>query len=461
MDSMVNTIPLLRGWKALKFKKNALIFKDNRTIYKTKAIRKKYGVQANSPLKYGINTYFIDFGSKCVIYDYKYSFNPNQVTIYNKFLFYVKNNRLVVKEYFPGERFSRYASMRMPVYKGHTKTLLYSWLRRNGFIFKKKFQKYNEKYQILSFVYPELENIFDAFPLRNNKYTTFHSIDSNVTKFLIQKRGVDKFLKLCVGNKGKIVKQILSNPNYKHNLFYTIECLNVLKGILSVEEIIEILSKSQFFEYAWTFRNKKNDIRKFFKQYDKNTIKNWLSNNRNVIQLADTVDIYKRHSKELIIPNTNSIIEIHDNFAKQERKIKDKPITFDETYKKYSYLDNVIFDSFKIEVPKDSEKLREYGENMHHCIFGYKEAMQYGRLLLLGIYKNGELKYNAAIFPTGELQQMRGKFNANPDPNDEITIIGKLKELKILNPFVTPYKAPEPVVDQININNQPVGQLLW
>lgn len=447
---MVNTIPLLRGWKALKFKKNPIIFKDNRTIYKTKALRKKYGIQANSPLRYGINTYFIDFGSKCIIYDYKYSFNPNQITVSNKFLFYVKNKRLVIKKYLPGEKFSRYESMCTPVYNGHTKTLLYSWLRRNGFVFKKKFQKYHAKYQILSFVYPELENIFDAFPLRNKKYTTFNSIGSNITKFLIKKRGIDKFLKLCVGNKGKLVKRILSDPHYKHNIFFTIECFNLLKNILSTEEIIEILPKAPFFEYTWTFRNKKNEIRKFLKQYEKNTIKNWLCN-KDVVRLVDTIDIYKRHSKELIIPNTNNIKEIHDSFAAQERKIKDKPISFDRTYKKYEYLDNVSFDSFKIEVPKDSEKLRCYGENMHHCIFGYKEAMQQGKLLLLGIYKDNELKYNAAIFPTGELQQLRGKFNANPDPNDEITIIGKLKELKILNPSVTPYKSPEPIQEQINI----------
>ncbi len=128
--------------------------------------------------------------------------------------------------------------------------------------------------------------------------------------------------------------------------------------------------------------------------------------------------------------NLKNIDEIHDWITKELKKkgFENQEIKYDEYYQP---MDGVILGDLRIELPKDTWTVMEYGEKLKHCIAGYARNAVNKQCVLMAIYKGGELKYNLEI-RNEQIRQFRGKCNCDPEAADRVIVMefleGKWKE---------------------------------
>ena len=128
--------------------------------------------------------------------------------------------------------------------------------------------------------------------------------------------------------------------------------------------------------------------------------------------------MYEIYAKDLKLPEKpKSLQEIHDDFARQSRRLATQEYFFDLDEKVLN-LDDAGFENYKIVVPKSNYKLIEFGEQLSNCIASYANYMKTKYCLLLGIEKDGILTYNLEI-RNKNIAQFVGKHNARP-PKEEI-----------------------------------------
>jgi hypothetical protein len=81
------------------------------------------------------------------------------------------------------------------------------------------------------------------------------------------------------------------------------------------------------------------------------------------------------------------------------------------------HLDNQILEGYRFKVPKDTDEVRKWGVEMHHCLGSYAPHETF---IILGLYKGDKLTWNMTFqLYKGklELHQMKG-FNNEDPPSD-------------------------------------------
>lgn len=91
---------------------------------------------------------------------------------------------------------------------------------------------------------------------------------------------------------------------------------------------------------------------------------------------------------------------------------------------------------FRLEVPKDTDTLREWGKIMHNCVGSYGHVINAGHIAVLGVFLEDKLVYNIAISVSSDgnrsLQQFYGVCNQAPD----VTHKAQIKQFLIDKRFI-------------------------
>jgi len=77
-------------------------------------------------------------------------------------------------------------------------------------------------------------------------------------------------------------------------------------------------------------------------------------------------------------------------------------------------------------VPRTVGELRAWGKRVGNCIGSYGELASTGRSWLIGVLRDGDLRYTIEILPDRSLRQFVGLRNAAPDRGDALAILAAL-----------------------------------
>jgi hypothetical protein len=118
---------------------------------------------------------------------------------------------------------------------------------------------------------------------------------------------------------------------------------------------------------------------------------------------------------------------LHDVLAADQRRIKtvNQEINHDPKWLALAG----EYEEYRIEVPKDTHTLIEWGGQMANCIGGYTTSAVSNRAFLYAVYKGDKMICNMEMTPKGELRQMVGKHNTTlpqAEYDDILTIVQAL-----------------------------------
>lgn len=102
-------------------------------------------------------------------------------------------------------------------------------------------------------------------------------------------------------------------------------------------------------------------------------------------------------------------------------------------------LDNQVFDNYQFAIPKTNREFMDWGKRLKNCVGGYSHRVLENYCTILGVKKDGELKYALQISPEKKIIQFYGTANTLPDKEDSKKILEKLEEFKIKEVFQREY----------------------
>jgi hypothetical protein len=247
----------------------------------------------------------------------------------------------------------------------------------------------------------------------------------------------DEAIGKIFGFNGRKLKQLIYNRILKDQNLNVLG-FGIFKGLVPLDYFYKLLEIN--FPYGGHFLNfDRTEFRYIFKNYNSKRILDlfieYTKRTRYGGSLNDLLSItqkIKKHKSkfQLIWPEKpHSIDDIHDyvscEFHKLEHELK--TIENKETQEK---LKDFQHEKLKIVFPKDTHEVISWGQKMHHCIGSYAESAANNQIVLLGVEKEGILKYNICIIGN-KLTQFRGFANASPEKEDFEAISSFLKNKKI------------------------------
>ena len=172
-------------------------------------------------------------------------------------------------------------------------------------------------------------------------------------------------------------------------------------------------------------------------------------------EFKDWTNFTEKAKKKGLVPikipsRWKDIKELHDNISRQYRDIK---AAVDNRDIKYSSrileaLDRVEVGGMVIKIPKETAELSKWGQEMGNCIANKSKPAANGSSIILGIYRDEVLLYNAEIsigsplkqsltkekLLSGEekdysiynIREFKGRKNKAPDTKDRNTVVDYL-----------------------------------
>lgn len=149
--------------------------------------------------------------------------------------------------------------------------------------------------------------------------------------------------------------------------------------------------------------------------------------------LRDTAMQWSEKSDKIVIPNNiKSLVEMHDFVSLEYRKLSgdDFPLQFNEEVMAIDGAE--LEDGLKLKLPRTNFELVHWGQKMHNCIGGYGRSMNRseGKQWLLGVYKDGDLKYNIEV-QGKSVRQFYSHHNGSADPKDKAIVMKFLAEKEL------------------------------
>lgn len=295
------------------------------------------------------------------------------------------------------------------------KILLLKWAAKNGVQVNRKWYKYSFFNVCFLLCYPEYEFFLDF-----KKISTITSIQPCLSSHFRGIKGLNHGLDRFCGFHGKKLKSILLEKNDVKFLFF-LETCKTLKGLVTSDDLLSLK------DYIFLGGFKSN--RYFLKNFGRETIMNWLTDDNSYLLRDAAAQYYKNHKEnpenKISLPNGNNIQEIHDvitrNYRRLELQKTNKLIDYGEINEKYKDYEFEI-DGLNVRLPKDSQELIDASGILNNCLTGYTHQHGHGLIILL-------INDKYAISIRGKtLEQFYGKHNGLPDQNDYKKVVDYLRE---------------------------------
>lgn len=307
------------------------------------------------------------------------------------------------------------------------KILLLKWAAKNGVQVNKKWYKYSFINVCFLLCYPEYEFFLDFKKISN---TT--SIQSCLSSHFRGIKGLNHGLDRFCGFHGKKLKSILLEKTDTKFLFF-LETCKTLKGLVTSDDLLSLK------DHIFTGNFKQN--RYFLKNFGRETIMNWLTDDNSYLLRDSASQYYKNHKEnpenKISLPNSNNLRDIHNiittNYRKLELLKTNKLIDYSKVNEKYKDYEFEV-DGLKVRLPKNSQELIITSENLSNCLSGYINQHGYGLIILLI-----NDKYAISIRGT-TLEQFYGKYNELPDQNDYKKVVDYLREKDMIKESLMDYR---------------------
>lgn len=391
-----------------------------------------------------------------------YSFGKNEVSSTSRYTytFRVKNNRIYLYEIRKDEKAVRDVTLKIekvfttlfytqgtdnkPIGKwNHTAILKFKqvfnyFLKENNFPRKLNLKKETATRDLVWFIYPTLKDFGITAPFKGCPLLK----DGASVKDVIKKYfGV---------NSKQVTKLVCETVKNTHNL----EILNdgrVLKKLVKLDHIHVFLKNG-----STSLRRIVN--REFRGGLTVKTYRDFLKSRSEIVRTSLIKDVFQPFQIGNITKYT--VYRFLDDTIRMVRRVEERGATIpndvqkewerlhdwltdfenEQTYEnlKINYseeelvIDNAEIDDLKITLPKDSRELKKWGKALSHCVGSYDHRAARKQSNILGVKKRGEIKYCIEL-QGKSLIQFRGRFNADPDKEDERKVLKLLKENKIIH----------------------------
>jgi hypothetical protein len=305
--------------------------------------------------------------------------------------------------------------------------ILIHFLKRHGIKFKYG-RDFFENLRVACYPFTE------GFALKSN------SLNAVYSRHFIH-GDIKHVVKKCFGTDGgKLTRMVCERIRKDQN--FDVLCLGaVIKGLMPVDYVYQALEKANVTKIKDVDKNrvgvKLNVVRALLKNYNASRVlKLVLDENFGEWYFNDSIIIYGQRKAEpdfQIIEKPKSWQEIHDYLAPRRLAASVKTEEMElPVSPKYKEIDGLEYEGFKIEVPKHTNDLVSYANQMQNCIRWYGSQVVAKQCNILGIYKEDKLVYNISI-RSKVIDQFRGKCNSEPDPEDKSKILKALLEKGIIS----------------------------
>jgi hypothetical protein len=324
--------------------------------------------------------------------------------------------------------------------------ILLSFARRHEF--KQKLSKTKIGENVFKMCYPALGDFGFDYTFGLSKY---------VSRFFRQ-NSIKYGIKKCFGSSGNKLVRIVTEKMRENSTFYPLYMGVSLKNLIKVDDFFTIFSNMEAIptgnrnEIVRLFIAHSSDLVKFRKmlsKYGRERLIILFSHGLDWYSIADTIRFWDGNHQSLPDSPVN-FMEIHDRVcgvgAWTKRNLVEK---FDLKNKtKILELDGCEVDGLKIVVPKTNTDLAEWSDSMHNCVRSYGGHINNGHCSILGIYKEGKIKYNVSVLPTKRIEQFFAACNQPPDFEDKKKVVDFLVDKEIIYKEV-PIPEHQVVIDDL------------
>lgn len=287
----------------------------------------------------------------------------------------------------------------------------------------------NKSIRILSSSEVEFFNTFNSFDEFLEKTIGGHS--KKLTKLFYNAQLVDK-INICL--LIAVFAKIYPNLDY---IVALIDYFNESKKNKGNNNKVSFDATHAYAMMEWAIDDKKNKIltQRFEKLFSFKKFKNLLRRSDNAVfddspdwiitnpwlTSAELVDIFgmiaslrKRSFAELLSKKSyiNSLMALHDLciHIKNKEKVVKRRFLFPKFQEIINHLQS--FEEFEIRFPKNNYDLIDWGNSLNNCIgtAEYSEMALKNKILLMGLFLEGELMYTAEVNLKGKVLQCEGKY---------------------------------------------------
>jgi hypothetical protein len=143
-------------------------------------------------------------------------------------------------------------------------------------------------------------------------------------------------------------------------------------------------------------------------------------------------DITVKHEHSLDLPRLRDLCELHDYLTKVYNSLIHQPVDL-RVDLNVERLDGREIGIYKLEVPRVSTTLLEWGRKLDHCVGSYVNAVNEGRTSIVGVNdEKGEPIYTIQLIEGVELyriNQFYGAHNTEPPAEDKESISNYILDL--------------------------------
>jgi hypothetical protein len=145
-------------------------------------------------------------------------------------------------------------------------------------------------------------------------------------------------------------------------------------------------------------------------------------------EIANTIDI---EATPLALSKAKKLNEYHDQLANYHAKLRYQNVPF-----KPLEFDGEELGEFTIRTCKDSHELIEWSTYMGNCVSSYRSEIIAGRVVMCGLFKDGDLVYNLSLTPVGKkfrIQQLNCRYNKGYTSEDYSLVESFLGDRNVLS----------------------------
>jgi len=227
--------------------------------------------------------------------------------------------------------------------------------------------------------------------------------------------------------------------------------MRVVLGDLIPLDYYEDFNEMEFSRFLPTTYN--NRVREILQFYSPRKIVNLINGCKDFNLIDDSARQWQLYKDKIKLPKRpKSIEELHNYLSNEARKLmyEDFELPINESLKEVHdwYLCPPIKKIFKKEdldltekielfrfvAPKSRFEMIDWGQKMGNCIASYAERVKRGDCIILGVYKDKDLKYNIEI-RNRIINQFYAKNNTKPDIKDENCIRKFLIEKNVISKY--------------------------
>lgn len=145
-------------------------------------------------------------------------------------------------------------------------------------------------------------------------------------------------------------------------------------------------------------------------------------------ELRDTVQMLARAPAFVLPERIRSIKELHDQLVPATRNYDHGEFEL-KCPKRVEKVDGLKFGDYEIVAPKSSTEMVAWGNELRNCVGQYAWRVRDRSTIILGVKEKGMIKYGLELSAGLNVEQFRGKFNAEPEVAERDFILGQLNEV--------------------------------